>query len=287
MATGDVYKVELFTHGQQRQFINTHYYEIGAITVVDEFDEAQALAETFDQQFTLAYRNCLSDELQFGCIKVTKVKGSRIPFYVFFYSNSFGTQSGDPLPDNITMIIRRRASIMGKDHRSLLHISGLSSLNVDGSFLNSLFINGVLKTLVDLYNNLMVASPGFNSAEFNPVIPSTEYVYFRDTPMTINTTAQTLTRGDGKNWDIEGFINGPQFRINAPSKNKGLYTATTSPISPVITLSANELETESETVLSGHQVTVPRIYVDLQSAVPQTAVRGLDRRRSSHTAVVA
>ena len=287
MPLGDVYKVTLFTHGQQRQFNNTHYYEVGAINPVDDFDEAQALAETWEQAFTSLYQAALSDDTEFGCVKVEKVVGPRIPFYIFFYANKFGTAVGGALPDNLTMVIRRRATIMGKSHRSLLHISGMRHLDVAGSFLEAAFVTGPLDALVDKLNDQLVSSPGFNSAEWEPKIPSTPYVYFRDTPVAVNTTAQTITRNDGKKWDTEGFVNGPQFRINAPSKNKGLYTATTAPLSSVITLSDNELETESETVLSGQQATGPRIFVDLQSAVPQIAIRSLKQRRSSHTAIVA
>lgn len=287
MPTGDVYQVSLFTHGQQRQFINTHYYEVGAINPVDDFTEAQALAETFEQAFTTLYQAVLSDQTAFGCVKISKVVGPRIPFYIFFYANKFGSAAGGALPDNLTMVIRRRASIMGKDHRSLLHISGMRHIDVAGSFLESAFVSGPLAALIAKYNDLLVSSPGFNSAEWKPVIPSTPYVYFRKTPVSVNTTAQTITRNDGKKWDTEGFVNGPQFRINAPSKNKGLYTATTAPLSSVITLSDNELETESETILSGQQATGPRIFVDLQSAVPQIAVRSLKQRRSSHTGVAA
>lgn len=287
MPTGDVYQVSLFTHGQQRQFINTHYYEVGAINPTDDFEEAQALAETFDQAFTALYQAVLSDDTEFGCIKVTKVVGPRIPFYVFFYANKFGTAAGGALPDNLTMIIRRRANIMGVDHRSLLHISGMRHIDVAGSFLESAYVAGPLAALVAQYNELLISSPGFNSAEWKPVIPSTPYVYFRNLEVVINTALQTVNRQDGKTWDIEGFVNGPQFRINAPSKNKGLYTATTAPLSPIITLSDNELETESETVISGQQATGPRVFIDLMSAVPQIAIRQLKQRRSSHTAVVA
>lgn len=287
MPLDDVYKVSLFTHGQQRQFVNTHYYKVRDPNPVDDFEEAQALAETFEQAFRAAYQGVLSTSTTLGCIKVEKVVGPRIPFYIFFFQDVAGTRAGGPLPDNLTMILRRRATIMGKSHRSLLHISGLAHLDVLGSFLTSGFTTGAVATLVALFNDILISSPSFNSAEWQPVIPSTEYVYFRDTPVTVNTAANTITRNDGKKWDTEGFINGPGFRINAPSKNKGLYTATTAPLSAIITLSDNELETESETVLSGHQVTVPRIFIDLQSAVPQIALRALDRRRSSHTAVVA
>ena len=287
MPTGDVYKVSLFTHGQQRQFINTHYYEVGAINPVNDFDEAQALAETFEQAFTALYQAALSDDTEFGCVKVEKVVGPRIPFYIFFYANKFGSAVGGALPDNLTMVVRRRANIMGQDHRSLLHISGMRHLDVAGSFLEAAFVAGPFAALIAKYNDLLISSPGFNSAEWKPVIPSTPYVYFRKTPVTVNTTAQTITRNDGKKWDTEGFVNGPQFRINAPSKNKGLYTATTAPLSSVITLSDNELETESEVILSGQQATGPRIFVDLQSAVPQVAIRSLKQRRSSHTAIVA
>ena len=287
MATGDVYQVGLFTHGQQKQFINTHFYRVGAVSPTDEFEEPQALAETFEQAFRPLYQAALSDDTEFGCVKVNKVEGTRIPFYIFFFSNIFGTAAGGALPDNLTAIVRRRASVAGKEHRSLLHISGIRHIDVAGSFLEAAFLAGPFATLIAKYNDLLVSSPSFQSAEWQPVIPTTSYVYFRNTPVLVNTTAQTITRNDGKKWDTEGFIDGPQFRINAPSANRGLYTATTAPLSAVITLSDNELETEAETILSGSQVTVARTFIDLQSAVPQTAIRSLKQRRSSHTAVVA
>lgn len=287
MGIGDVYKVELFTSQDQRQFINTHFYRIGAITVTDAFEEAQALADTFVTFFQAAYQGVLSDDVQLGCVKVTKVLGPRIPFFIQFFDNIQGTQIGPPLPDNLTTVIRRRGDDAGKPLRSLLHISGVRQADTLGSFLTSAFVLGNLNTLVQLYNDQMVASASFNLAEFDPVIPHTGYVYGRNLSITPNTALNELLRLDGKAWDVEGFVTGPGFRINAPSKNKGTYGAIIIAGNSKITLTDNELETNPTEVMSVQQVITPVIYFPLLSAIQQTSIRQLSQRRSSHTQVVA
>lgn len=287
MPIGDVYKVSLFTHQRQRQFVNTHYYRIGAITVVDDFEEAQALADTFVTHFQAAYQGVLSNDVELGCVKVEKVQGPRIPFFVQFFTNTKGTQVGVPMPDNMTLVIRRRGDDAGNPLRSLLHISGLRTLDVDDSFLDAGFVAGNLNTLVFLYNDQLVASASFNLAQFNPVIPHTGYVYGRNLSVNVNPSLDELTRNDAKAWDIEGFISGPQFRILAPSRNKGTYTAAVIAGQSKITLLDNKLETNVPEIMSVQQVITPVLYFPLLTAVPQTAIRQLNRRRSSHTAVVA
>lgn len=287
MALFDVYKVSLFTHHDQRQFINTFYYEIGAIVVIDEFEEAKAIADTFISFWQAAIQGVLSQDTVLGCIKVEKVKGTNIPTFIQFFTDVQGTQVGQAMPNNLTMVIRRRHDEGGNAFRSLMHISGFRVLDTDGSFLNAAFVSGNLNTFVGLFNDQMVASASFNLAEFNPVIPHTGYVYGRKLSVTVNVGLQQLTRLDGKAWDVEGFITGPGFRIAAPSKNKGTYTATILAGQSKIDLSENGLELDTTEVMNVQQVVVPKAYFSLGSTIPQISVRQLNNRRSSHTAVVA
>lgn len=287
MGIGDVYKVELFSSQDQKQFINTHYYRVGAVTVSDAFEEAQALADTFVTFFQGAYQGVFSDDVQLGCVKVTKVLGPKIPFFIQFFSDVQGTQVGPPLPDNLTTVIRRRGDDAGKPLRSLLHLSGIRVDDTAGSFLTNAFVLGNLNTLVSLYNDQMVASASFNLAEFDPVIPHTEYVYGRNLEVTPNTGLNELLRLDGKAWDLEGFVTGPSFRIHAPSPNKGTYSATLFAGLSKISLSGNQLETDATETMSVQQVITPVLYFPLLSAIQQTSIRQLNRRRSSHTQIVA
>lgn len=285
--TTDVYKVSLFTHSVQRQFVNTFYYEVGGVTVVDDFEEADVLADTWVNKFLTTYRSIISDDVTFGCLKVEKVKGPRIPRFIKFFTDTKGSRVGEPMPDNLTLVIRRRGGMGVTARRSLLHISGIRTADTLGSFLQGFFIVPTLNDFVALLNDQLVASPGFNSAEFNPVIPQRVYAYARNVNVFVNVAANTLTLQDGDPWDIRGFVNGGRFRILAPSKNKGTYTALTAPLSPAITLSENELELEQFEIMNCQQVVTSVVYIALDSAVPQTAIRTMNRRRSSHTAVVA
>lgn len=287
MPSEDVFKVSLFYHTSQRQMIATHYYEVGIVTTVDPFEEAQALAEAFDTIFTTTYRLALSQGVQLGCLKVEQVKGLGIPTYVLFYSNLGGLVAGDAMPANIPAIIRRRGIFAAKTRRSLLFLGGVSAASTTGSFLTSAYVSGPLTTLLNLYNNGLVAGSEFNLAQFGPVIPVTGHVYARDVPVTKDLALNTMTLTDGTSWSARGFVTGGQFRIAAPSRNKGTYTATVVALNATITLSDNELETSAAEVLSCQQVITPTQYITLQSATANTALRQLSRRRSSHTGVVA
>jgi len=287
MPTGDVYKVSLFSHHQQRQFINTHYFEVGAITTAEPFEEAEALADVFNIDFVGLYQGVLSDDVSIGCLKIEQVKGADIPTNIKFLTNIMGTLVGPALPDNIVVIIRRRGVVMGKTHRSLLFLSGVRVADTAGSFLTNAFVTGALLALVSQYNEQLIASPGFDSAEFNPVIPSTPRVYGNNLNVTIDTAANTMSIVGGQTWSGLGFITGGQFMIRGPNRNKGTYTATVVPASALITLSDNELETSGATVLSCQQVTGPTTYIPLTSTVQQLALRQLNRRRSTHTGILA
>lgn len=287
MPTTDVYKVSLFTHSVQRQFVSTFYYEVGTVTVIDDFEEGAVLADTWVNKFLTTYQSIISDDVTFGCLKIEKVKGPRIPLFIHFFTDTKGSRIGIPMPDNMTMVIRRRGGVGPTMRRSLLHISGIRTADTLGSFLQGFFVTPTLNDFVGLLNDQLVASPGFNNAEFNPVIPQRGYAYARNVNVFVNVAANTLTLQDGDPWDTRGFISGGFFRINAPSVNKGTYTAVTGPLSPAITLSDNELELEQFEVMTCQQVITPVTYLVLDSAVPQTAIRTMNRRRSSHTAVVA
>lgn len=287
MPIGDVLKLSVFSHTTQRQFINTHYWKLGAVVTSDPFDAATALADSFFNQRLTEYRNIMSDEVQFGCIKVEEVVGAGLPTFIQFFSDLQGTRIGPPLPANMALIIRRRGTALGKTRRSLLFLSGIRTADTDGSFINTGFITPALDALVALFNDQLVASGGFDLAEFNPVIPHTQRAYLTDQNVTVDTAANTVSIISGGNWDSFGFISGGQFSIAAPSKNKGTYTATVVPASPTITLSDNELELSGGEEMTASQVIVPTDYIPLLSAVQQLAIRQLGRRRSSHTGVLA
>lgn len=287
MATEDVFKVSLFYHTSQRQMIATHYYEVGAVTTTDPFDEGAALAQAFGAAFGGPYALALSTGTNLGCIKIEKVKGDDIPTFVTHLENLDGLRTGDPLPANMSVIIRRRGVFLAKPRRSLLNLGGVSVDDTEGSFLEASYVNGAMTNLLVLYNNQLVASSPFQLAEFNPVMPHTVRVYARDVPVTSDLSANTMTLTDGSNWSDRGFITGDHFRINAPSRNKGTYSATVTPLSATVALADNELEFAGPEVLSAQQATVPVTYFTLFSAVVNTAVRQLNRRRSSHTGIVA
>jgi len=287
MPTGDVYKVSLFSNHVQRQFINTHYFEVGAVTTADPFDEATALADTFNTEFTSLYQDALSDDVSLGCIKVEQVVGADIPTFIQFLTNINGLAVGPALPDNMVVIIRRRGMVMGKTHRSLLFLSGVRIADTLGSFLTTAFVNGDLAALVAQYNDPMVASGGFDNAEFNPVIPTTPRVYGTDLAVSIDAPTNTVTLTGGGSWSALGFVTGGQFRILAPSKDKGTYSVTVSGGSPALVMTTNNVETTGASVISCQQATGPTTYIPLLSAVQQLAIRQLNRRRSSHTGILA
>jgi len=287
MPTGDVYKVSLFSNHQQRQFINTHYFEVGAIVTADPFDEATALADVFNLDFTGLYQSALSDDVEIGCIKIEQVLGADIPTFIKFLTNIKGTNVGPPLPDNMVVIIRRRGMVMGKLHRSLLFMSGVRVADTLGSFLTAAYVAGDLAALVAQYNEQLVASGGFDNAEFNPVIPTTPRVYANDISVSIDAPTNTLVLNAGGSWSALGFVTGGQFRILAPSKDKGTYSITVSGGSPSLLLSNNNVETTASSTISCQQATGPTTYIPLTSAVQQLAIRQLNRRRSSHTGVLA
>lgn len=287
MPTEDVLKVSLFYHTSQRQMIATHYYEVGAVTTTDPFEEAEALAQAFGSAFAATYALALSTGTSLGCLKVEMIKGSQIPSFVTFFEQLDGLRSGDPLPANCAVIIRRRGVFLAKPRRSLIFLGGVSVTDTTGSFLEGSYVNGAMTNLLILYNDQLVANSSFGFAQFNPVMPHTQRVYARDIPVTSDLAANTMTLTDGSNWSDRGFITGDKFRINAPSRNKGTYTATVVPTNTTITLSENELEFAGPEVLTAQQVIVPLTFFTMQSAVVQTAIRQLNRRRSSHTGVVA
>lgn len=287
MPTFDVYKVSLFTHQDQRQFVNTMFYEVGPIQVIDAFEEAKALADTWVTFFQTAWQGVVSNVTSFGCVKIEKVKGSPIPTFIQFFSNVKGTQVGKAMPDNMTMVIRRRHDVGGNAFRSLLHISGFRVLDTDGSFLNAAFVSGQLQALVVLFNDQMVSSASFNLAEWNPVIPHTQRVYGNKLAVSIDAPTNTITLTAGGSWSALGFITGGQFAIRAPSPDKGTYSIIVSGGSPALVLTENNVESTGADVISCQQVTVPTAYFSLGSTIPQTAVRQLNNRRSSHTGIVA
>lgn len=287
MATGDVYRLSLFTHTTQRQVINTHYYLVGNVTTTDQFAEGNGLGNAFIVNVLPDYRGALSTGVSFGCIKIEKVTGVEIPLFITFFTNSVGLRPGLPLPANIVAIIRRRGTGPSTPIRSLLSLTGISQTDTAGSFLDGAFVTGALDALEVALVSQIIASSTFQLAEYSPVIPNTPRVYARNVPVTVNVTTNTLTLTDGTNWSTRGFITAPGFRIAAPSKNKGTYDAIVTALSDTIALSGNELEIGGSDVISAQQATGPTDYFTLQSTTPQTALRQLNRRRSSHTGIVA
>ncbi len=287
MPTGDVLKLSLFTHTTQRQFINTHYYKVGSITTTDPFDEAAALSDAFNTTLLGLYRGALSDETEFGCIKIESISGAGIPSFIQHYNDLQGTLVGPVLPPNMAVIIRRRGFALAKVRFSLLFLGGVRTTDTNGSFLVPSYVAGPLQALVNVFNDQIIAAAAFNLAEFDPVIPHTQRVYATDVDVTVNVTTNDMTLVSGAAWDVRGFITGGQFSIAAPSRNKGTYTATVTPASLTIVLTDNELELAGSEILSCQQVVVPTDYIPLLSTQAQLAIRQLARRRSSHTGVVA
>ncbi len=287
MPTGDVLKLSLFTHTTQRQFINTHYYKLGAVVTVDPFDAAAALSDAFNTTLLGTYRAALSNETEFGCIKIEEVVGSGIPTFIQHYNDLQGTLVGPVMPPNMAVIIRRRGFALGKNRRSLLFLGGIRTNDTNGSFLQPAYVTGAVQDLVNLFNDQIIASGGLDFAEFDPVIPHTQRVYGTDLDVTVNVVTNEMTLTSGAAWDVRGFITGGQFSIAAPNRNKGTYTATVTPASLTILLSDNELELSGGQVLTCQQVIVPTDYIPLLSTQAQLALRQLARRRSSHTGLVA
>ncbi len=287
MPTGDVLKLSLFTHTTQRQFINTHYYKLGAVVTSDPFDAAAALSDAFNTTLLGSYRAALSNETEFGCIKIEEVIGAQIPTFIEHYNDLQGTLVGPVMPPNMAVIIRRRGFALGKNRRSLLFLGGIRTNDTNGSFLQPAYVTGALQTLVNLFNDQIIASAGLDLAEFDPVIPHTQRVYGKDLDVTVNVVSNEMTLTSGAAWDVRGFITGGQFAIAAPNRNKGTYTATVTPASLTILLSDNELELSGPQVLTCQQVIVATDYIPLLSTQAQLALRQLARRRSSHTGLVA
>lgn len=287
MPIGDVLKVSLFTHTTQRQFINTHYYKQGSVIPSDPFVAAEALSNAWNTAFLGPYRTIMSNETSFGCVKIEEVVGSGLPTFINHYQNLLGLALGPPLPPNMAVIIRRRGTALGRARRSLVFLSGIRVADTNGSFLTPAFLVPDLQALTNLYNDQLVAISAFDFATFDPVIPHTQRAYGRDLLVTVNLVTNEITITAGTAWDSLGFITGGQFSIAAPNKNKGTYTATVTPASSTILLSDNELETSGSQTLSAQQVIVATDYIPLLSAAPQLAIRQLDRRRSSHTGVLA
>lgn len=287
MPTGDVLKLSLFTHTTQRQFVTTHYYKLGSVVTTDPFDAAAALSDAFNTTLLGTYRAALSDETEFGCIKIEERIGAGIPTFIQHYQNLQGTRVGPVLPPNMAVIIRRRGFALGKTRRSLLFLGGVRTFDTNGSFLEASYAIGALNDLVNLFNDQIIASAGLDLAEFDPVIPHTQRVYGKDLDVTVNVVTNEMTLTSGAAWDVRGFITGGQFSIAAPNKNKGTYTATVTPASLTILLSDNELELAGGQVLTCQQVIVPTDYIPLITTVQQLAIRQLARRRSSHTGVTA
>lgn len=287
MPTGDVLKLSLFTHTTQRQFINTHFYRLGAVVTTDPFDAAAGLSDAFNTTILGPYRAIMSDETQFGCIKITEVEGSGLPLFIEFYDDLQGTRVGPPLPPNMAMIVRRRNDFGGQPRRSLLFLSGIRVLDTNGSFLTPAFITPTVDNFVALLNDQIIASGGLDLAEYDPVMPHTERAYGRKLSVTVNLVTNEITLTSGPAWDALGFITGGQFSIAAPNRNKGTYGATVTPASLTILLSANELEVAGAQTIDAQQVTVPTVYNAVDSAIQQLAIRQLARRRSSHTGLLA
>ncbi len=287
MPTGDTYKASLFTHTSQRQVINTFYYKAGVTVTTEPFEEAQALAEAWVSGQLTFWRLALSQEVSFGCLKIEKVVGSEIPFWIEFFDNIVGLRAVDPIAANLVGIIIRRGTVMEGSRRSLLSITGVSEADTTGSFMETAFFNGAFTNLANVLNNTILSSPSFQSADWLPVIPHTGYVYARDVAVNVDPSTKTVSLTDGTNWSTRGFITGPSFRILAPNKNKGTYSATVVPLSADITLTDNFLELAGAQTLSAQQVVTPVVYNTLGSAVGNIALRQLNRRRSSHTGIVA
>lgn len=216
MPTGDVYKVSLFTHTTQRQFVNTHYYRAGSAVTTDPFEEAEALAEAFNASVQAGYVGALSADVSFGCAKIEKVLGSEIPTFISFYSDENGARPTGALPPNIVGIIRRRGVDGTNMLRSLLFISGISNTDALGSFLTAAFISGAYATMLNTFNDVLTSSSAFQNATWEPVIPHTPRVYVRNTNVTVSVTNNTITNDDLIDWSARGFITGPGFRIAAP-----------------------------------------------------------------------
>lgn len=287
MPAEDVYKLSLFYHTSQRQMIATHYYEAGPAVTNDPFEEAEALASAWLVNFPALYQGVLSSGCSLGCIKVEQVKGAGIPTFVSFFSDLKGTRFIDPLPANMSVMIRRRGVFLAKARTSLLFLGGVAEADTNGSFLDAGFVSTQMFPLLQEYNEQLTASAAFQLAEFGPVMPHTPMVYARDIPVLADLSSNTLTLQDGTTWSERGFISGPKFSIAAPSKNKGTYFADVVALNPGIALTQNELEFVGPENVDCQQVTGNTSYFTLFSAVVQTAVRQLNRRRSSHTGIVA
>lgn len=287
MPTGDVYKVSLFSHTTQRQNVNTHYYEAGSAVTSDPFEEAEALAEAFNTTVLPTWTAAVSSDVTFGCIKIEKVLGTEIPTFISFYAPTTGGRPSGALAPNLVGIIRRRGTFGVQMLRSLLFVSGISDTDAVGSFLTSAFVNGAYAGLIDVLNDVLTSSGSFQNATWEPVIPHTPRVYRRDENVTVSVTNNTITSDDFTDWNLAGFISGPGFRIARPNSNHGSYTAVVTPASNVITMTLNRLEGTGAQVMSVQQATGPTAYHQLASTNIQTALRQLNRRRSSHTGIVA
>jgi len=287
MPTEDNFKVSLFYHTSQRQMIATHYYQAGAITTLDPFEECEALAQAFLINMLPEYTLATSVGTNFGCVKVEMITGSQIPTFINHLTTTNGLRVGNPLPPNCAAIIRRRGVFAAKPRRSLVFLGGVSVDDTLGSFLAAAFVTGALANLSGNYNDQILSTSLFNLAEWNPQLPHTPRVYARDAAVTSDLSANTMTLTDGTNWSTRGFITGGQFRISSPSRNRGTYFATVTPASPTIALTTNELEFAGPEQVNAQQVTAATSFFTLQSSVIQTAIRQLARRRSSHTGIVA
>jgi len=287
MPTGDVYKTELFYHTSQKQCIATFYYELGVTVPADPFTEAEALADAWTTQWLGTIRSVLSSGAILGCIKVSKVVGTEIPTFVAFYPSFAGLRAADPLPANIIAIIVRRGQHLTGPIRSLMFLTGVAEADTDGSFMEVSFFNGAFSTFANAFNDVILSSGTFNSANWIPVVPHTEYAYARKVAVNTDPAANTITLTDGTNWTARGFVSGPQFRINAPNRNKGSYLGIISGAPATMNLSQNNLENAGNQVVSCQQVITPVDYFTLQSAAASFALRQLNRRRSSHTGSVA
>lgn len=287
MPQEDVYKVSMFYHTSQKQMIATHYYEAGAQNPTDPFEEPEALAQAWGSAFGGPYALALSAGAQIGCIKIEQVKGAGLPTFVSFFEDLRGLRAADPIAANLAGIIRRRGIFLAKPRRSLIFLGGIAEADTEGSFLENTYVTGPMFDLLELYNDILTSQSQFQLATWNPVMPHTPMVYARNIPVIADTSANTLTLTDGTTWSERGFITGPKFSVAAPSKNRGTYTASIVPFNVAVALSENELELDGPETIDVQQATADTSYFTLQSAVVNTAIRQLNRRRSSHTGIVA
>jgi len=165
MAVNDVYKVDLYYHAHQRQFITSFYYR----EIVEETgpNPAAAINAAWAAAVASPFRELLSDEAILGCLKTNIIVGDPQAGNITYFADAVGIRPSEAVPANTPMRIVLGGTTQSRASRGALIISSFGELNyVNGAFTPTYISAAVEPFITAVQQDLDTPPPGTGEFEF-------------------------------------------------------------------------------------------------------------------------